>query len=192
MVRRRNSEKSQPPLSYLTDVSVVPDWEGYPVGTNCSHLGVRASFFVTSLVNYLEGREDAASSLSLCFSGNQKAHTPARELQPQSVCALWPRLSFCRALCHYLTYGCFLATLDSVSFPPQGTVSCDGNHVSLFLSTSVELGMFRDKTQDVYIVLYFQLFHIYHPCCFSWKSLLCFILFLTCLKSADSFAERTG
>ena len=27
-------------------------------------------FFETSLVNYLEGREDAASSLSLCFSGN--------------------------------------------------------------------------------------------------------------------------
>ena len=39
MVRRRNDEKSQPPLSYLTDISVVPDWEGYRVGTNCSPLG---------------------------------------------------------------------------------------------------------------------------------------------------------
>ena len=67
---RRNDEKSQPPPSYLTQVSVLLDWEGYPVGISCSRSGEWASFFVTSLVSCLEGREDAASSLSLCFSGN--------------------------------------------------------------------------------------------------------------------------
>lgn len=67
MVKRRDDEKSQPP-PFLSDGSFPSAGLGV-IHCWCQlvSLGECASFFVPSLVNCLEGQEDAASSLSSHF-----------------------------------------------------------------------------------------------------------------------------